>query len=61
MSDHVYKILGLTGSSTSGSDDAICHAIAKAAETVRGMHWFEVVETRGTIDKDTVSHWLSHH
>jgi flavin-binding protein dodecin len=57
MTDHVYKILELTGSSTTSSDDAVRHAIAKAAETLHGMHWFEVVETRGTIDEDSVSHW----
>lgn len=57
MTEHVYKILELTGSSTVGTDEAIRHAIAKAAETVRGMHWFEVVETRGMIEQDAVAHW----
>ena len=44
MSNHVYKILELTGSSTSGIEDAVSTAIAKAGETVRNMQWFEVVE-----------------
>ena len=34
MSNHVYKILELTGSSTSGIEDAVSTAIAKAGETV---------------------------
>ncbi|MFT5394620.1 MAG: flavin-binding protein dodecin, partial [Gammaproteobacteria bacterium] len=38
----VYKILELTGSSATSSDDAIRQAIAKAGETVRGMQWFQV-------------------
>ena len=57
MPDHVYKQLELTGSSVKSSDDAIRTAIAKAAKTVRNMHWFEVVETRGHIDGGTVAHW----
>ena len=47
MSNHVYKILELTGSSTSGIEDAVSTAIAKAGETVQllvtpqHMHWFD--------------------
>ena len=57
MSKHVYKILELTGSSPSGIEDAVNSAIAKASETVRNMHWFEVVETRGHIEDGKVAHW----
>jgi len=57
MSDHVYKHLELTGSSTNSSDDAIRTAIEKAAKTVRNMHWFNVVETRGHIVDGKVGHW----
>ena len=57
MSHHVYKILELTGSSTSGIEDAVSTAIAKAGETVRNMQWFEVVETRGHIQDGKVAHW----
>lgn len=57
MSNHVYKTLELTGSSTSGIEDAVNTAIAKAAETVRNMQWFEVVETRGHIQDGKVAHW----
>ncbi len=57
MSNHVYKILELTGSSTSGNEDAVSTAIAKAGETVRNMQWFEVVETRGHIQDGKVAHW----
>jgi dodecin len=57
MSKHVYKILELTGSSTSGIEDAVSTAIAKAGETVRNMQWFEVVETRGHIQDGKVAHW----
>ena len=57
MSNHVYKILELTGSSTSGIEDAVSTAIAKAGETVRNMQGFEVVETRGHIQDGKVAHW----
>ena len=57
MTNHVYKKLELTGSSTKSSDDAIRNAIAKAGKTMRNMHWFEVVDTRGHIEKAKVAHW----
>ncbi len=57
MSDQVYKHIQLTGTSSVSSDDAIRAAIAKAAKTVRGMHWFEVVETRGHIEDGVLKHW----
>ncbi len=57
MSDHVYKKIELTGSSSEGIQQAIENAVAKAAETVKNMRWFEVVETRGHIDGGKVQHW----
>ncbi len=57
MTDHVYKMIELTGSSQKSSDDAVRNAIAKASKTLHGLNWFEVVETRGHIDGDQVKHW----
>ncbi len=57
MSDHVYKSIELTGSSTTGSDDAIRSALARAADTIQHMDWFEVEETRGHIADGQVAHW----
>ena len=57
MTDHVYKSLELTGSSSKSSDDAVRNAIGKAGKTMRNMHWFQVMETRGHIDKGKVAHW----
>jgi flavin-binding protein dodecin len=57
MSDHVYKTIELVGSSTRGMEDAVQRAIAKAAETVRNLRWFEVVHTRGHIEGAKVAHW----
>jgi flavin-binding protein dodecin len=57
MSEHVYRSIELTGSSATGIEDAVQKAIAKAAETVRNMRWFQVVETRGYIENDRVAYW----
>jgi len=57
MSDHIYKKIELAGSSTVSSDQAIENAIAKAAETLNNIDWFEVVETRGHVVDGKVGHW----
>ncbi len=57
MSDHIYKTIELVGSSTSGVEDAVRTAVAKAAETVRNLRWFQVTETRGHIEGGRVAHW----
>ncbi|HEY3597397.1 MAG TPA: dodecin [Paraburkholderia sp.] len=57
MNEHVYKQIELTGSSTKSSDDAVRTAIEKATKTLRNLCWFEVVETRGHIENNLVSHW----
>jgi hypothetical protein len=57
MSSHVYKHIELTGSSTTSIEDAVSGAIAKASLSVRNIHWFEVVETRGHVENGKVAHW----
>jgi flavin-binding protein dodecin len=32
-------------------------ALARAAKTIRGMRWFQVLECRGHIDRDRIDHW----
>ena len=57
MSDHVYKTIELTGSSSKSIEDAVEKAVAKAATTVRNMRWFEVTDTRGHLENDRIGHW----
>jgi dodecin len=57
MSDHVYKLVELVGSSSIGTDDAIQQAITTAAKTLRHIDWFEVVETRGHVAQGKVAHY----
>ena len=57
MSNHVYRKIEVTGSSSSGIEDAVQNALTKIAESEGAMRWFEVVETRGHIDGGKVAHW----
>ena len=57
MSDHVYKIIELVGSSQISSDDAIRNALKRARATVRNMRWFHVTDTRGHIEDGVVAHF----
>ena len=57
MKNHVYKLIELTGTSAISIEDAIERAIQRANKTVKRLCWFQVVETRGNIDKGKVLHW----
>ena len=57
MSDHVYKSVEITGSSPEGVTQAIDRAVAKAAESVRGIDWFELTSVRGQIEDGRVAHY----
>ena len=50
MTDHVYRVTEVVGTSSESLEGAIRTGIGKAAETIRGLDWFEVIETRGNID-----------
>jgi dodecin len=56
LSDHVYKAVEVTGSSTTGVDDAIRTAVSKASESLRNLEWFEVLSVRGQLDQGAVAH-----
>lgn len=57
MSDHVYKIVELVGSSPTSIEDAIQGAIARASSTVDNIRWFEVTDTRGHIENGKILHY----
>lgn len=57
MGDHVYKSTELTGSSTTGIDDAIGTAIERASKTLRDIRWFEVQDVRGHVKDGRIAHW----
>ncbi|VTZ24947.1 Dodecin (modular protein) [Methylocella tundrae] len=57
MSDHVYKVVELVGSSPTSIEDAIKGAIERASQTLRNIRWFEVIETRGHVEDGKVHHF----
>lgn len=57
MTDHVYKIVEIVGSSPKSIEDAISAAVEKAAKSLRELRWFEVVETRGHVEGGKVAHY----
>lgn len=57
MADKVYKKIEIVGTSAESMERAIEAALAKAAQTVHSMDWFEVVETRGRIENGKVAQY----
>jgi dodecin len=49
VSDHVYRLSEIVGSSPHSVDEAIRTAITKAAQTVRNIEWFQTEEIRGQV------------
>jgi flavin-binding protein dodecin len=49
VSNHVYGISEVVGSSPTSVDEAIRTAIGKAAQTVRNIEWFQTQEIRGQV------------
>jgi len=50
MPDHVYRIIEVAGSSDKSIEDAIQSAVSRASKTLRGISWFEVLQTRGQVE-----------
>lgn len=57
MSNHVYKIVEIVGSSSESIENAIETAVERAAATLRDIRWFEVVSTRGHVEGGRVAHY----
>lgn len=57
MKDPVYKLIELTGTSPVSIEDAVDRAVKRAHKTVTNLCWFQVIETRGNIEKGKVHHW----
>lgn len=57
MSEHVYRVIEVVGSSPKGIEGAIENAVEKASKTLRELRWFEVLETRGHVDGGKISHY----
>jgi dodecin len=57
VSNHVYRLSEIVGSSPTSVDEAIRTAISKAAETVRNIEWFQTEEIRGQVVDGGVAHF----
>ena len=57
MKDPVYKLIELTGTSATSIEDAVGKEIKRAHKTIKNLRWFQVIETRGNIEKVKVHHW----
>jgi flavin-binding protein dodecin len=57
VSNHVYRLSEIVGSSPESVDDAIRTAIRKASETVRNIEWFEATQIRGYVGDGDVAHF----
>jgi dodecin len=57
MTDHVYKVVEVVGSSQTSIEDAVNNAIARASRTLRNLRWFEVLQTRGEL-RDSKVHFF---
>ncbi len=58
MSDNVYSVSEIVGSSSTTIEEAINSALARARKTLRNLDWFEVTEVRGHLTAEgTVEHY----
>jgi flavin-binding protein dodecin len=57
MSDHVYRVTEIVGSSPNSVDEAIRNGATRAAKTLRNLDWFEVTEIRGHFSEETIGHF----
>ena len=49
-----YKIIEIVGTSSQSYEDAIKNAVAEASKSLKGLSWFEVVQSRGGINEGKV-------
>ncbi|GAA1973579.1 dodecin [Microbacterium pumilum] len=57
MTDHVYRVTEIVGTSPDGVDAAIRSGLARAGKTLRNIDWFEVVSVRGHLEDSQIHHF----
>ncbi len=57
MTDHVYKSVEITGTSSKSVEEAVQNAVRRASKSLHNLRWFEVAGVRGEIKDDKVVHW----
>lgn len=57
MSDNVYGVTEVVGTSPKSLADAVNQAVETASGTLRNLEWFEVTQMRGHIKDGRVAHY----
>ncbi|AUY50314.1 MULTISPECIES: dodecin [Streptomycetaceae] len=57
MSEHVYRVTEIVGSSTESVDAAIRNGVERASRTLRNLDWFEVTQVRGHLEDGRIKHY----
>lgn len=57
MAEHTYRVTEIVGTSHESTDAALRNGIRRAAQTLRGLDWFEVTEVRGNIVDGEIEHY----
>jgi dodecin len=57
MTDHVYRVTEIVGSSPDSVHQAIRNGVERAGQTLRNVEWFEVTEIRGQVADGAVAHF----
>jgi flavin-binding protein dodecin len=57
MSNRVYRVTEVVGTSPDSIDQAIRNGIERAARTLRHVDWFEMTQVRGQVKDGTVEHF----
>lgn len=55
MSDHIYRVTEVVGSSSESVQQAIRNGIDRVSRTVRNVEWFETTEIRGRVENGEIT------
>lgn len=55
MSDTIYRVTEVVGTSPESVQQAIRNGIARVSRTVRNVEWFEATEIRGQVSNGDIS------
>jgi hypothetical protein len=57
MTDRVYRVTEIVGTSPESVEQAVRNALGRAGETLRHLDWFEVTQIRGQIVDGEIGHF----
>jgi dodecin len=57
MTDRVYRVTEIVGTSPESVEQAVRNALGRAGETLRHLDWFEVTQIRGQVVDGEIGHF----